>query len=146
MTTMTIFKGGFMNILDCRTNIDLMNYDEMKNREIKMLKYDIERLENTTRLLNDENLKFINEIDKLEIELKDLKQMLQPYKNKIQELINENERLRSKSFEPKTRQITDKQIKEIKDLRNSGFSYREIQDKTGWSKFTIGRVLNGEYD
>lgn len=135
-----------MNILDCRTNIDLMNYDEMKNREIKMLKYDIERLENTTRLLNDENLKFINEIDKLEIELKDLKQMLQPYKNKIQELINENERLRSKSFEPKTRQITDKQIKEIKDLRNSGFSYREIQDKTGWSKFTIGRVLNGEYD
>ena len=80
MTIMTIFKGGFMNILDCRTNIDLMNYDEMKNREIKMLKYDIERLENTTRLLNDENLKFINEIDKLEIELKDLKQMLQPYK------------------------------------------------------------------
>lgn len=135
-----------MNILDCRTNIDLMNYDEMKNREIKMLNYEIGRLENTTRLLNEENLKLIDKIDELELELKDLKQMLQPYKNKIKELINENEKLRSKSFEPKTRQITDNQIKEIKDLRNSGFSYREIQHKTGWSKFTIGRVLNGEYD
>lgn len=135
-----------MNILDCKTTIDLMNYDEMKNKEIKILKYDIGKLENTTRLLDEENLKLINEIDKLEQELKDLKQMLQPYKNKIQKLIKENEILRSKSFIPKTRQITDKQIEEIKNLRNSGLSYRVIEEKTGWSKLTIGRVLNGEYD
>lgn len=135
-----------MNILDCKTNIDLMNYDEMKNREIKMLNYEIRRLENTTRLLNEENLKLIDKIDELELELKDLKQMLQPYKNKIKELFNENEKLRSKSFTPKTRQITDEQVEEIKRLRSSGLSYRVIEDKTGWSKFTIGKVINGEYD
>lgn len=135
-----------MNILDCKTNIDLMNYDEMKNREIKMLNYEIGRLENTTRLLNEENLKLIDKIDELELELKDLKQMLQPYKNKIKELFNENEKLRSKSFTPKTRQITDEQVEEIKRLRSSGLSYRVIEDKTGWSKFTIGKVINGEYD
>lgn len=135
-----------MNILDCKTNIDLMNYDEMKNREIKMLNYEIGRLENTTRLLNEENLKLIDKIDELELELKDLKQMLQPYKNKIKELFNENEKLRSKSFTPKTRQITDEQVEEIKRLRSSGLSYRVIKDKTGWSKFTIGKVINGEYD
>ena len=135
-----------MNILDCKTNIDLMNYDEMKNREIKMLNYEIGRLENTTRLLNEENLKLIDKIDELELELKYLKQMLQPYKNKIKELFNENEKLRSKSFAPKTRQITDEQVEEIKRLRSSGLSYRVIEDKTGWSKFTIGKVINGEYD
>ena len=67
--------------------------------------------------------------------------MLQPYKDEIQKLINENNKLKGKAFVPRTQEITNKQIQEIKELRVSGLSYRAIEKETGWSKFTIGRVL-----
>ena len=72
--------------------------------------------------------------------------MLQPYKDEIQKLINENNKLKGKAFVPRTQEITNKQIQEIKELRVSGLSYRAIEKETGWSKFAIGRVLKGEYD
>ena len=50
------------------------------------------------------------------------------------------------SLKPKEKQITDEDIKNIKRLRNLGLSYREISNKTSWSKATVSRVLNGLYD
>ncbi|GAA0695907.1 MULTISPECIES: helix-turn-helix domain-containing protein [Clostridium] len=50
-------------------------------------------------------------------------------------------------LEPKKRQITFDQILQIKALRkNEGMSYSSIAKETGWSKGTISRVLNGQYD
>lgn len=67
------------------------------------------------------------ELDNLKIEIEKLKN----YKN---------------SLKPKEKQITDEDIKFIKELRNSGLSYREISNETRWSKATVSRVLNGIYD
>ncbi|RDY23693.1 XRE family transcriptional regulator [Romboutsia maritimum] len=67
------------------------------------------------------------ELDNLKIEIEKLKN----YKN---------------SLKPKEKQITDEDIEFIKELRNSGLSYREISNETRWSKATVSRVLNGIYD
>lgn len=50
------------------------------------------------------------------------------------------------NLKPKEKQITDDDIKKIKELREIGLSYGEIANKTRWSKATISRVLNGLYD
>ena len=50
------------------------------------------------------------------------------------------------NLKPKEKQITDKDIQKIKDLREIGLSYGKIANKTRWSKATISRVLNGLYD
>ena len=121
-----------------------MNYENEK--EIKSLQEELERSENTCRLLDEENLKLIKKNEELMIKIKELEEMLQPYKDEIQKLINENKKLKGKAFVPKTQEITNKQIQEIKELRADGLSYRAIEKETGWSKFTIGRVLKGEYD
>lgn len=34
----------------------------------------------------------------------------------------------------------------IKELRALSLSYRAIEDKTKWSRFTMGKVLKDEYD
>ena len=107
---------------------------------------ELKRSENTCRLLDEENLKLIKENEELMTKIKELEEMLQPYKDEIQKLINENNKLNGKAFVPRTQEITNKQIQEIKELRVSGLSYRAIEKETGWSKFTIGRVLKGEYD
>ena len=67
-------------------------------------------------------------------------------------LIKENKELKKKIEELESRalinprKVTDEQVKKIKELRASGLSYRAIEEKTKWSKFTIGRVLKGAYD
>lgn len=116
------------------------------DREIKILNEELKMRENTCRLLDEENLKLIKENEKLLTKISELEQMLQPYKDNIQKLINENDKLRGKAFVPRTQEITNVQIEEIKELRNQGFSYRAIEKETGWSKFTIGKVLKGEYN
>ena len=121
-----------------------MNYENEK--EIKSLQEELERSENTCRLLDEENLKLIKKNEELMIKIKELEEMLQPYKDEVQKLIDENNKLKGKAFLPRTQEITDKQIQEIKELRADGLSYRAIEKETGWSKFTIGRVLKGEYD
>lgn len=50
------------------------------------------------------------------------------------------------NLRPKEKQIKDSDIESIKELRTQGFSYREISQKTSWSKATVCRVLNGVYD
>ena len=121
-----------------------MNYE--KDKEIKSLQEELKRSENTCRLLDEENLKLIKQNEELITKIKELEEMLQPYEDEIQKLINENKKLKGKAFVPKTQEITNKQIQEIKELRADGLSYRAIEKETGWSKFTIGRVLKGEYD
>lgn len=135
-----------MKLKDIKTNADLINYASEKDKEIELLNDELKRGENTCNLLDKENLKLIDENEKLSIKIKELEQMLQLYKNKIQKLINENEKLKEKSFAPKTQEITDLQITKIKDLRRKGLSYRAIEKETGWSKFTIGKALKGDYD
>lgn len=135
-----------MNLSDCKTELDLINFLEKKEKEIKNLIEELKRTENTQRLLDEENIRLINENEKLKLEIKNLEKMLEPYKNKIQELSEENDSLKAKSFYPRTREITDEQIQEIKELRASGLSYRAIEEKTKWSRFTIGKAIKGEYD
>ena len=120
--------------------------NDEKDKEIKSLQEELKRSENTCRLLDEENFKLIKENEELMTKIKELEEMLQPYKDEIQKLINENNKLKGKAFVPRTQEITNKQIEEIKELRASGLSYRAIEKETGWSKFTIGRVLKGEYD
>ena len=50
------------------------------------------------------------------------------------------------NLKPKEKQIRDSDIASIKELRTEGLSYREISQKTCWSKATVCRVLNGFYD
>lgn len=121
-----------------------MNYENEK--EIKSLQEELKRSENTCRLLDEENLKLIKKNEELMIKINELEEMLQPYKDEVQKLIDENNKLKEKAFVPRAQEITDKQIQEIKELRADGLSYRAIEKETGWSKFTIGRVLKGEYD
>ena len=66
----------------------------------------------------------------------------------IELLKKEIEQLKSlrNNLKPKEKQIKDSDIEYIKELRNKGLSYREISNKTSWSKATICRVLNGMYD
>ena len=68
-----------------------------------------------------------NEIDELKRQLEDLKAI-------------------KTNLKPKEKQIKDSDIDSIKELRTQGFSYREISQKTNWSKATVCRVLNGLYD
>ena len=63
-------------------------------------------------------------------------------------LKNEIERLRNakSNLRPKEKQIKDSDIAKIKELRQSGLSYREIAKETSWSKATVCRVMKGMYD
>lgn len=73
---------------------------------------------------------------------------LQKKQLEIENLKIEIERLKNtrNNLKPKEKQITDTDINNIKFLRGSGLSYKEISDKTKWSKATVSRVLNGLYD
>lgn len=65
-------------------------------------------------------------------------------KNKeIKKLNNELEKIKSNNkFKTKQKQISDKDIDIIKQLRQQGKSYSYISSETGWSKATISRVIN----
>ena len=68
--------------------------------------------------------------------------------NEIDELKKQIDELKSvkSNLKPKEKQIRDSDIASIKELRTEGLSYREISQKTCWSKATVCRVLNGFYD
>lgn len=100
---------------------------------------------------NERNYLVIKEkYDELQEEVNKLKVELREKNLKFQLLESENKKLKKDLSEvgmiKKTRQITDEQVKEIKELRAKGLSYRAIQNQTGWSSVTINRVLNGIYD
>ncbi|CEP39581.1 DNA-binding protein [[Clostridium] sordellii] len=61
----------------------------------------------------------------------------------IKNLNNELEKIKSDNkFKTKQKQISDKDIDIIKELRKQGKSYSYISSETGWSKATISRVIN----
>ncbi|QJA07798.1 helix-turn-helix domain-containing protein [Romboutsia sp. CE17] len=87
--------------------------------------------------------------------IKEFNEMRNAYEKKIQKKQLEIDKLKAELEElktnrgylkPKEKQIRDLDIENIKLLRESGLSYREISKKTNWSKATICRVLNGFYD
>ncbi|MEG0180786.1 MAG: helix-turn-helix domain-containing protein [Peptostreptococcaceae bacterium] len=67
-------------------------------------------------------------------------------KNKtIENLKGEIKKLNSyDKFKTKQKQISDKDINRIKQLKEEGHSYSYISKETGWSKATISRVLNNK--
>ncbi|CEQ00296.1 DNA-binding protein [[Clostridium] sordellii] len=67
-------------------------------------------------------------------------------KNKeIKKLNHELDKLKSNSkFKTKQKQISDKDIERIKQLKENGKSYSYISSVTGWSKATISRVINNK--
>lgn len=82
-------------------------------------------------------------------------QMRDAYEEKLLKKQKEIDKLKSEldilkksksTLRPKEKQITDQDIKHIKDLKICGLSYSAISKKTKWSKATISRVLNGYYD
>ena len=68
----------------------------------------------------------------LSAENRNLKSKLNKTNNKLSKFSNK-------------RKITDTDILKIKQLRNNGLSYREIEKEVGWSKYVIGKVLNDKY-
>lgn len=99
--------------------------------------------------LFEENKKLKEEIHKLKNENSELgiKKIKANYEKKIKKMQLALEQMEQKvSLQSKPRQITDKQIREIKDLLNQGVSYRKISDTTNWSINTISKIKNGYYD
>lgn len=116
----------------CRdTERDLVEKMSINNK----LREENERLEKEVQKLKNENSNL--GIDKVkasyEEEIKKMKRELEEVKAKI-------------TLQARTREISDKQVQEIKELRALGLSYRAIEEKTKWSKFTIGKALKGDYD
>lgn len=96
---------------------------------------------------SDENWKinYIREFNEMRSEYE---QKILAKQNEIDELKRQLEDLKAikTNLKPKEKQIKDSDIDSIKELRTQGFSYREISQKTNWSKATVCRVLNGLYD
>ncbi|MDK0695879.1 helix-turn-helix domain-containing protein [Clostridium perfringens] len=84
--------------------------------------------------------------------IKEYNQMVSFYEKQLNEkdkeikkLNNELEKLKLDSkFKTKQKQISDKDIEKIKELKSKGKSYSFISKETGWSKATISRVINNK--
>lgn len=95
--------------------------------------------------LRKENSKLKDDIQKLKNE--NINKIKASYERKLKKMQVELEQMEGKVYlQSKPRQITDKQIKEIKELLEQGLSYRKIADKTKWSINTISKIKNGKYD
>lgn len=99
------------------------------------------------KLKSNENWK-INYIKEFNDMRAEYEKKLSDKQDEIDSLRKEIEELKSfrSNLRPKEKQITDSDIEFIKKLRNQGLSYRQISQKTSWSKATICRVLKGLYD
>ena len=84
--------------------------------------------------------------------IKEYNQMISYYEKQlsqkdsyIQELEKEIENLKDKKhLNLNQKQIKDEDINKIKKLRDEAISYSKISEKTGWSKTTIGKVVNNK--
>ena len=99
------------------------------------------------KLKSNENWK-INYIKEFNDMRAEYEKKLSDKQDEIDSLRKEIEELKAfkSNLRPKEKQITDSDIEFIKKLRNQGLSYRQISQKTSWSKATICRVLKGLYD
>lgn len=59
-------------------------------------------------------------------------------------LIKENEALKAKPTDNRPK-LTDREVKEIRDMRRMGLSTREIADIYDVNKSTISRIVRREY-
>ncbi len=141
----------------------LLRGEKMLEKQYKELEKEYQKLQEVCRDIDrdfinqmqinneliEENKRLKEEIQKLKNENIDLgiEKIKVSYEEKIKKLEVELEEAKSKiTLQTRTREISDKQVEEIKELRALGLSYRAIEEKTKWSRFTIGRVLKGEYD
>lgn len=119
------------------------NEEKQKISEIKTDDFDFGEIQD-----------YMDEEHKLKIDYDNLVCKYNKLESEFNKLYSQNILLKSrikyleknKSLIKKQRQISNEQVQEIKNLRQQGLSYREIETKTKWSKFTINRVLNGFYD
>ena len=115
-------------------------------KKIEQLKF-----ENTQLQIKILNLK--KEMDILKCENEKQKELIieweKSYKKSIYNLTklkNEFKNYNPK-LKPRSRQITESDIKKIKELFNiNKYTYREINRITKWSICTISKVINGFYD
>lgn len=113
--------------INTNINITLKNYKKEYNflkNEYELLKNKYKDLEKRNEYLEKENIKIIE---------------------KSQEILSSSSK-NNNTLIKKQRQITDKQIEEIKELKRQGLSYRQIKKITKWSTYTISHVVNGSYD
>lgn len=84
--------------------------------------------------------------------IKEYNNMVAKYENRLEEknkiikiLQDENAKLKSVSnLKPRQKQVTEKDINRIKQLKEKGKSYSYISKETGWSKATISRIINNK--
>lgn len=105
------------------------------------LKVENERL----KVYIEDYRKKLNDLD--EKNTNQMEQLKKQYEKQIEELENKIKYLENKiNLQTRKRQISNDEVKKIKELRDSGLSYSKIKKETGWSSVTINRVINGIYD
>lgn len=125
-------------------------------KELEELKKAYREVERDLIVQIQKNSELVAENNKLKVEVQKLKNENEEigieaikanYEKEIKSLKSELENTKAKiTLQIRTREISDKQVQEIKELRALGLSYREIENKTKWSRFTIGKAIKGEYD
>lgn len=71
--------------------------------------------------------------------------------NRLKKEIEMNNKLMSSTINDcdspfkRERKISDNDILKIQEMYKQGFSYRQIEKETGWSKYTIGKAINNKY-
>lgn len=149
-----IIANDYITLLK-QIGLDKYKYDKLEKKYKKLYIENKKLIENNKKnyktflKLKDENKILKEKINEQEIKEQELsKKFFQEITNIYYDLEQKNkENLLSKeTLIKKQRQITDKQIEEIKELRKQGLSYSKIEKITQWSKFTISRVVNGFYD
>lgn len=84
--------------------------------------------------------------------IKEYNQMVSFYEKQLNEKNQEIKKLNKElekikldnKFKIRQKQISDKDIDRIKQLKEQGKSYSYISKETGWSKATISRVINNK--
>lgn len=128
---------------------------ELKNRIMELEKANQDSHNDYLNLYNRYNT-LLKELEALREENKKLKaqtkengieELKDTYEKKIRKMQSALVELEGKvNLQSRVRQITDEQVQEIKSLLEQGLSYRQIEEQTKWSTFTISRINNGYYD
>lgn len=76
----------------------------------------------------------------------EFRNLVRLYNKKKEEIKELNKELEKYSKFKKKRLVKDKDVINVKRLKSEGLTYRDIEKITGWSKYTIGKILKGYYD
>ena len=99
-------------------------------------------LDNEIKLFNKCKA-FARDYIELYVEYRNLVKLYNKKNDEIKEL---NQELEKYSKFKKERLVKDEDVINVKRLKFQGATYRDIEKITGWSKYTIGKILNGYYD